>query len=81
MTDPSKLYKRYQPYRWDTDSANKFTLALNSTIMTNKIKCFCDQNQSDADQEGVEMAVNDINQMFHNAAKEAGLQKVNITPN
>ena len=81
MTDTSKLYKLNQPYRWDTDSANKFTLALNSTIMTNKIKCFCDQNQSDADQEGVEMAVSDINPIFHNAAKETSMQNVNIKPN
>ena len=67
--------------QWDTDSANKFTLALNSTEITNKVKCFCDQNQCYADQEGVEMVVRDINQIFHNAAKAAGLQKVNIEPN
>ena len=67
-----KLYKLNQPYRWDTDSANKFTLALNSTKNTNKIQFCCDQNQDDADQEGVEMATIDINHIFQNAAKEAG---------
>nr|WPH61295.1 reverse transcriptase [Somniosus microcephalus] len=72
--EPSKLHKINQTYRWAPDSGDKFITALNSPDLTSKISKF-KENLYEITRDGVNMAIEDINMIFHEAAVKADLVK------
>ncbi len=69
-----KLYQVQQRYKWTSDSADKFTQALNSEELKNLFTIFMNKT-FETTKDGVNSATNEINYIFKEAAHLSELKK------
>ncbi len=73
-----KLYQVQQRYKWTSDSADKFTQALNSEELKNLFTIFMNKT-FETTKDGVNSATNEINYIFKEAAHLSELKKAKNT--
>ncbi len=73
-TKPSKLYNIRKPYRWGENSAEEYQKALSSQKIQALIDNFLNNTYAHTN-EGVNLAVKDINYIFEKSAKLSKLKK------
>ncbi|MGH0139924.1 UNVERIFIED_CONTAM: hypothetical protein FKN15_076022 [Acipenser sinensis] len=74
QTQPSKLYNLNQTYRWAPNSTEEYIKAISSTDITNTINTFLNTLYQ-PNMTGLNLSVNDINQIFEKAAIMANIKK------
>ncbi len=72
-TEPSNLYNIRKPYRWTENSAEEYQKALSSQKIQALIDNFLNSTYAHTN-EGVNLAVKDINYIFEKSAKQSNLE-------
>ncbi len=72
----SELYKLNSTYRWTPNSLEKFTQALNSPELAKQITNFTNKPFTTSRMD-INMAVNELNMLFHRSAQKAELIRKN----